>query len=220
MAASPIFLLALLAAYTAASADAITISITNNCKEPVWPAALPGGGRRLDPGQTWPLEVPADTAHARIWARTGCSFDGSGRGSCETGDCGGALDCTVSGRPPATLAEYTLGNPDYIDVSLVDGFNLPMSFQCGAGKGPSCAADVNAQCPAELKVPGGCASACVKFGGDGYCCTGPNENNCPPTDYSRFFKGLCPDAYSYAKDDQTSTFNCPQGADYQLVFCP
>jgi hypothetical protein len=134
---------------------------------------------------------------------------------------GGALACTVSGRTPATLAEYTLNNngPDYIDISLVDGFNVPMSFQCG-GKGPSCKADINAKCPAALKVPGGCASACEKLGGDTYCCRGPYTDKCPPTDYSRFFKGLCPDAYSYAKDDQTSTFTCPQGSNYDIVLCP
>jgi hypothetical protein len=30
-----------------------------------------------------------------VWGRTGCSFDGSGRGSCATGDCGGALSCML-----------------------------------------------------------------------------------------------------------------------------
>jgi hypothetical protein len=226
MAASPakqpsaVLLLAVAVALAAASAaDAITFQVINRCGNTLWPAALPGGGARLDPGKTWTVEVPAGTSSARIWARTGCRFDGAGRGSCETGDCGGALKCAVSGRTPATLAEYTLGNPDYIDISLVDGFNVPMSFRCG-GKGPSCAADVNARCPAALKVPGGCASACEKLGGDTYCCRGPYTDKCPPTNYSRFFKGLCPDAYSYAKDDQTSTFNCPQGSNYDIVLCP
>ncbi|WVZ68451.1 hypothetical protein U9M48_017388 [Paspalum notatum var. saurae] len=211
-------LLLAVALAVAVSADAITFNVINHCQDTLWPAALPGGGAALDPGKTWTFEVPAGTAHARVWARTGCHFDGGGRGACETGDCGGALACAVSGTPPATLAEYTLGNPDYVDISLVDGFNVPMSFQC-AGKGPSCAADVNARCPGELKVPGGCDSACAKFGGDTYCCQGQFKDQCPPTNY-KFFKGLCPDAYSYAKDDQTSTFNCPQGANYDIVLCP
>jgi hypothetical protein len=218
---SSVLLLAVVALFAASAADAATFNVINRCKDTLWPAALPGGGARLDPGKTWTVQVPAGTAHARMWARTGCTFDGSGRGTCQTGDCGGALACTVSGRTPATLAEYTLNNngPDYIDISLVDGFNVPMSFQCG-GKGPSCKADVNAKCPAALKVPGGCASACEKLGGDTYCCRGPYTDKCPPTDYSRFFKGLCPDAYSYAKDDQTSTFTCPQGSNYDIVLCP
>lgn len=30
----------------------------------------------------------------------------------------------------------------------------------------------------------------------------------------------CPDAYSYAFDDQTSTFIIPAGAGFQVIFCP
>ncbi|KAK8480968.1 hypothetical protein V6N11_019939 [Hibiscus sabdariffa] len=40
------------------------------------------------------------------------------------------------------------------------------------------------------------------------------------TDFSRFFKTRCPDAYSYPQDDPTSTFTCPGGVDYSVVFCP
>jgi hypothetical protein len=217
LAKSSVLLLAV--ALVAASADAVTFNVINRCKDTLWPAALPGGGARLDPGQTWAVEIPAGTASARMWARTGCTFDSSGRGTCQTGDCAGALQCTVSGKTPATLAEYTLGNPDYLDISLVDGFNVPMSFQC-SGKGPVCAADINTSCPSELKVPGGCLSACERFGGIVYCCQGAFTDKCPPTNYSMFFKTLCPDAYSYAKDDQTSTFTCPQGSNYDIVLCP
>ena len=31
---------------------------------------------------------------------------------------------------------------------------------------------------------------------------------------------MCPDAYSYAFDDQTSTFIIPQGGGFEIVFCP
>jgi len=31
---------------------------------------------------------------------------------------------------------------------------------------------------------------------------------------------MCPDAYSYAFDDQTSTFIIPQGGGFEVVFCP
>jgi hypothetical protein len=58
------------------------------------------------------------------------------------------------------------------------------------------------------------------FKTDQYCCTGSAANNCGPTDYSKFFKGLCPDAYSYPKDDATSTYTCPGGTNYNVVFCP
>ncbi|CAH8272995.1 unnamed protein product [Arabidopsis lyrata] len=68
---------------------------------------------------------------ARIWGRTNCNFDSSGRGRCETGDCNGGLQCTGWGQPPNTLAEYALNqynNLDFYDISLVDGFNIPMSL--------------------------------------------------------------------------------------------
>ncbi|MCI61782.1 protein P21-like, partial [Trifolium medium] len=41
----------------------------------------------------WTINVAAGTKAARIWSRTGCSFDGSGNGRCQTGDCGGLLNC-------------------------------------------------------------------------------------------------------------------------------
>lgn len=31
---------------------------------------------------------------------------------------------------------------------------------------------------------------------------------------------MCPDAYSYAFDDQSSTFIIPSGAGFEVVFCP
>ena len=31
---------------------------------------------------------------------------------------------------------------------------------------------------------------------------------------------MCPDAYSYAFDDETSTFIIPQGGGFEIVFCP
>ncbi|XBI77937.1 hypothetical protein VPH35_087716 [Triticum aestivum] len=128
-----------------------------------------------------------------IWGRTGCNIDASGRGSCTTGNCGGVLS-----------SEYTLGkggSPDFGDISLIDGFNVPMSF------GP-------------LKVDRGYVSACIKFGTPQYCCTPPlTPSTCGPTDYSRFFKGHFPDAYSYAYE-KSSTFTCHVRSDYQVTFCP
>ncbi|OEL25013.1 Pathogenesis-related protein 1A/1B [Dichanthelium oligosanthes] len=129
----------LLAAF-AAGASAATFSITNNCGNTVWPAGIPvGGGTQLDPGQTWTVDVPAGTS-GRFWGRTGCTFNG-GTGHCDTGDCAGALSCTVSGQPPATLAEYTIDggdNQDYYDISVVDGYNIGMDFSCSTGAALNC----------------------------------------------------------------------------------
>ncbi|GFY89862.1 pathogenesis-related thaumatin superfamily protein [Actinidia rufa] len=183
---------------------------------------------------------PKDTSRAfqaptgwsgRFWARTGCKFDGSGSGYCNTGDCGsGHAECDGAGAsPPATLAEFTLGpgGLDFYDVSLVDGYNLPVLVEAGGGSGTcgstGCVTDLNRQCPAELRVEAGsaCKSACEAFGTPEYCCSGAYNSPaaCKPTVYSEMFKSACPRSYSYAYDDPTSTFTC-SGADYTVTFCP
>jgi hypothetical protein len=205
-------------------AHAARFDITNNCPFTVWAGASPGGGRQLNQGQTWPLDVNAGTTHARIWPRTGCSFDGSGRGRCTTGDCGGLLQCQGYGAAPNTLAEFALNqfnNLDFFDISLIDGFNVAMEFGPSNGcttRSRRCTADINGQCPSMLRANGGCNNPCTVFKTNEYCCT--SGNNCQPTDYSRFFKDRCPDAYSYPKDDPTSLVTCPGGTNYKVVFCP
>lgn len=87
----------------------------------------------------------------RIWARTGCTFDEFGVGKCQTGDCGGKLECNGNGAtPPTSLFEITLGkgnDKDFYDISMVDGYNLPLlatprpSF--GACNATGCISDVN-----------------------------------------------------------------------------
>ncbi|RHN79700.1 putative thaumatin [Medicago truncatula] len=82
--------------------------------------------------------------------------------------------------------------------------------------------------PPELQVTGSdlgviaCKSACMAFNTYQYCCRGDyiTEGTCLPTDYSMFFENQCPDAYSYAYDDNSSTFTCSAGPDYTIIFCP
>ncbi|KAF8035435.1 hypothetical protein BT93_C1459 [Corymbia citriodora subsp. variegata] len=226
-----------------------TFTIVNKCSFKVWPgilssagtAPLPTTGFALDPGASSSVAIPASWS-GRLWGRTLCSEDpATGKFACLTGDCGSSgLECSGSGAaPPATLAEFTLdgaGGLDFYDVSLVDGYNLPMLVvpQGGASSGAGnctatgCAADLNAACPQELKVTsagseGGvaCKSACDAFGDPQYCCSGAygSPNTCRPSQYSEFFKSACPKAYSYAYDDGTSTFTCAS-ADYEITFCP
>ncbi|KAL2342783.1 hypothetical protein Fmac_004068 [Flemingia macrophylla] len=222
MALSKVLFFALAACFST-SAYATRFDITNRCSYTVWAAAVPGGGRRLNSGESWALDVAEGTKGARIWARTGCNFDNSGHGSCQTGDCGGILECSAYGAPPNTLAEYALNqynNLDFFDISLVDGFNVPMEFSSTSDSctvAIKCTADINGQCPSELKTEGGCNNPCTVFKTDNYCC---NSGSCEPTDYSKFFKDRCPDAYSYPKDDATSTFTCGGGTNYSVVFCP
>ncbi|KAL9289300.1 putative Thaumatin family [Arabidopsis thaliana] len=138
------------------------------------------------------------------------------------------MECNGSGaEPPATLAEFTLGisgSLDFYDVSLVDGYNLPMIVE-GSGLCPTtgCVTDLNQNCPTELKAKRSlaCRSACEAFGRPEYCCSGAygSPDSCKPSMYSQVFKSACPKSYSYAYDDATSTFAC-SGADYTITFCP
>ncbi|KAL6548044.1 hypothetical protein OROHE_009749 [Orobanche hederae] len=202
---------------------AIVFNIRNNCPYTVWAASLPGGGRRLERGQTWTLNFPSGPKRAKIWARTNCSFDASGSGNCLTGDCDGQLECQSYGAPPHTLAEYGLnsfGHRDYYDVSVLEGFNVPIEFTPttnGCTRPVRCAADITGQCPDELRAPGGCNNPCTVYKTTQYCC---HSGACRPTDLSRFFKSRCRDAFTYPLDDPTSTFTCPEGTSYRVVFCP
>jgi len=82
----------------------------------------------------------------------------------------------------------------------------------------------------ELQVTGdggviACQSACLHFDRDDYCCRGDynTPETCPPFPYSETFKTACPESYSYAYDDQASTFTCngnaPGQTAYDITFC-
>lgn len=202
----------------------------NNADKP----QLAQTGFRLDPGASNTVVAPAGWG-GRMWGRTLCSTDSTGKFSCVTGDCGVVVPCNGAGAiPPATLVEFTLGTggtQDFYDTSLVDGFNAPLSITPQGGTGrcgvSGCPADLNAICPPELRLTApdgstaGCKSACDAFGSDEYCCRGEfgSPDKCRPSNYSVIFKKACPLAYSYAYDDATSTFTCT-GADYLLTYCP
>lgn len=220
------------------------IHVRNNCGKEIWVGVLPpanhAGGFRLLSGQQQTITVQ-DHWSGRVWGRTGC-----GGASCETGDCGGGkLQCNgAGGIPPATLAEITFdgaGNQDFYDVSLVDGYNLKMRmyptqgthdtanhghYYCGTA---GCTTDLNTICPNELKQYGtggvvACKSACLAFNSDQFCCRGSynTPQTCPYFAYARTFKNACPDAYSYAYDDQKSTFTCRGNGGhsaYNIDFC-
>ncbi|GMY24965.1 thaumatin-like protein 1 [Fagus crenata] len=233
-----------LAFFFLSGAHSARITFTNNCPRTIWPGTLTSDqkpqlsntGFELASKASLSLDVRAPWK-GRFWARTRCSTDSSGKFTCLIADCStGQVACNGNGAiPPASLVEINIaanGGMDYYDVSLVDGFNLPVSVATQGGSGEcktsSCAANVNAACPAELQVKGpdgsvlACKSACTAFNQPQYCCTGTfnTPQTCPPTNYSKIFEDQCPQAYSYAYDDQNSTFTCSGGPNYVITFCP
>ncbi|KAK7872112.1 hypothetical protein R5R35_005188 [Gryllus longicercus] len=189
---------------------------------------IAGGGWSMDNGASVVQSIPDGWA-GRFWGRTGC-----GNGLCATGDCGnGALECNgAGGEPPVTLAEITLNgdqNQDFYDVSLVDGFNIGVQITPQGGSGAcatiGCTADVNANCPdglRKLDADGNtiaCWSSCGRTQAEADCCSGSynDPNVCQPSESATYFKQQCPQAYSYAYDDATSTFTCT-GANYEINF--
>lgn len=270
----------------------LNLSITNHkLRSPCSFELAPGANKTLTVSDDW---------QGRLWGRTNCTFDSSGRNSggnpraCSSGDCGGNIQCRGTGEVPVTLAEFTLHGSDrqaFYDISLVDGYNLPMAIVVltnGYGDledlepnetNPSCVAsigdfhtndpyansatflgttsqqpfpfandvsssDVSSWCPWDLQVnppekPGDgvypypdtgierppfnpCLSACARYNKPQYCCQGDYDDPsvCGANYYSRAAKNVCPDAYSFAYDDQDSTFIIPHGAGFQVVFCP
>ncbi|KAL9258079.1 Thaumatin-like protein [Drosera capensis] len=104
---------------------------------------------------------------------------------------------------PATLAEFTLNGSQslgFYDLSLVDGFNLPILV---APMGRGCGGDVVRR-----------GAWLMSIGGEF-----DTPETCPANEYSRVFKEAGPRAYSSAYDDKTSTLTC-KGADYLIMFCP
>lgn len=277
------------------SDDQVPLVITNKCEGTIWPGITtqagtgPGtGGFELSQGEKRELKVSGDW-QGRVWGRTNCTVNDDSC-SCETGDCFGKLDCEFSGATPATLAEFTLagginGSQTFYDISLVDGYNIPVGINHIPSKNTTfippnltnCACiatagwlyetsqtgtyytnssypvpledyetndDVRSWCPWPLLAfpptkPGDgiypypddniqrplfspCNSACSASGSDKDCCVGKyhDPDVCKPSAYSKAAKAICPDAYSFAFDDQESTFIIPKGGGWEVVLCP
>nr|XP_043618645.1 thaumatin-like protein [Erigeron canadensis] len=219
--------------------DAAVFTLQNNCEQTIWPGIQPNagqpqlmdGGFELNASESVNVTAPRGWS-GRIWGRSGCTFNADGEGSCLTGGCSNGLHCRgAGGEPPASLAEISLNGPlDFYDVSLVDGFNMPISIfpydDTGVCASIRCDTDLNLHCPYELQVRGdigetvACKSGCTAFRAPEYCCTGQfqDPNLCKPTTYSQYFKSSCPTSYTYAFDDATSTHTC-RDANYLIRFC-
>src|SRR6266487_3781630 len=126
------------AAVFAVAQAAHEFRVINHCSHTVWVGTLgnsgkpapDNGGFQLNSGQRKSVYVPNEWG-GRFWGRTHCD----GNMNCQTGFCGNNVQCNgAGGRPPCTLAEFTMdgwppeNRQDYYDVSLVDGYNLPVKI--------------------------------------------------------------------------------------------
>ncbi|KDQ56819.1 hypothetical protein JAAARDRAFT_179503 [Jaapia argillacea MUCL 33604] len=241
------------------SVVARSFTVYNACPFTIWPAvftdltigtAVPDvpTGWEAPPFTAVTFTAPNNWTAGRIWGRRDCNFTTNpGPNSCLDGGCNGGLLCdphTGTGVPPATVAEWTLqgnGNKDFYDVSLVDGYNLPMSITNSVGCPiADCPVDLGPNCPSPLKgpydstgFPLGCKSACdANLTGNPLnspdCCSGSYNTaaTCPTTgvQYYWYFKGNCPNSYAYAYDESSNTalWTCNSAllANYTLTFCP
>ncbi|KAG2216948.1 hypothetical protein INT45_001419 [Circinella minor] len=204
------------------------IAVKNNCKDTIGVGVLTNGQSQpektfdLSPGSSQTI-TKSDKWGGRVWGRHGCQGQ-------STGKCG-----TPGTGNPASLAEFFFkgsGDHDYYDISLVDGYNLPITItpkSTGGGDGKykcgKASCDVP-DCPKDFAITDdkgnviGCQSACSKNNSDEDCCKGAHDdpNVCKPDKQSQSVKEACPDAYSFAYDDQTSTFNCQENS-YEVTFC-
>ncbi|CAL1400513.1 unnamed protein product [Linum trigynum] len=242
-AAVPLLLLLLSPPTQSTPPPALTLTMVNNCPFTVYPAIQPSAGFPILEKGGFPLTTlthrsfPAPAQHwaGRIWARTHCTHSGN-TFHCATGDCGGRLECDgLGGATPATLVQLTLhhgGDLSSYGVSLVDGFNVPLTVTPHEGRGHcpvvGCKADLLQSCPDKLKVRShggglvvGCRSGCEAFGTDELCCR--NHYNSPATcrasSFSEFFKHACPATFTYAHDTPSLMHDCSSPRELKVIFC-
>lgn len=257
MTASPAMASVLFVAIVAAAAAAQrTIAVRNLCNTTVWPAIYTRSGPLPNPGTGW--EAAPGTTYSfraqpgwigRVWARTGCNFTGTASASqCATGACDDGILCSQATfgaqTAPATLAELTISSsgPDFYDVSIVDGFNLPLTVSSASADSncppATCVGDLLSDCPPQLAIETAgaaiaCPSACWKAldgnaANSPNCCSGSFNTpaTCPASkvQFYNYFHTKCPGAYAYAYDDSAGLHSCAgsstAGTDYEITFCP
>lgn len=222
-----------------------SFTIENKCDYTIWPAtynyqgSVDTTGFILEKGEKRTINTTSSWK-GYLWGRTLCSRDSSaGYFSCITGDCdSGNIECSKEAVPPATLAEFNLvsdGGNDYYDVSVINGYNLPVLVtpENGLCKSIGCDIDIKKTCPTELWMPDiksndpyACRTSCQKNQTRELCCVGHYQEvgippqECKRTIYSETFNRTCPGAYSYAYDNNSSTFTCPYSSNFVIQFCP
>ncbi|KAL3579864.1 hypothetical protein D5086_017699 [Populus alba] len=207
--AKPIFACAFVILCTLfhAARPELILTLVNNCPFTIYPAIQPNAGHPVLEKGGFPLQTLTHRsfrAPDQLW---------SGR---------------IWGRTGCTHYD---GKFQCATVSLVDGFNLPMTVTPHEGKGVcpvvGCRANLLSTCPDELKFRSpaghvvGCKSGCEAFRTDELCCR--NHYNSPQTcrasSFSEFFKHACPATFTYAHDSPSLMHECSSPRELKVIFC-
>ncbi|KAL5563380.1 hypothetical protein UlMin_033127 [Ulmus minor] len=207
------------------SALSVIIRIKNSCANTIWPEVAPNPyptehpeasiGFELGRAESRNVTVRLDT-YGIIWARTLCTTDGVSVSSCVTGDCG--FSSTAGDCPPPTSTIVEFGLNEYFfsySVSLVKGFNLPLTVVPSGETGRFCRAtgcvvDLNRNCPEEFRVLDG--------EGGVVGCKNPCKADDCDGNFKGYFQSRCPRARTLVSD-QTSSFLCSSAEYYDVEFC-
>jgi len=117
-----------------ATSEAVELTVTNNCDQTLWMATtpnyqidpLPDGVVTLVPAQTYTYAIPEQGWAGRFWPKVGCDETGY---NCEFGD--SSPPCGPCQPPADTKVEFNFApqpatTESWYDISLVDGYSLPM----------------------------------------------------------------------------------------------
>ena len=202
---------------------ASTITVINRCTAPIWIGTTSGvipnnpilpnnvlltarGGSYVYGTTGW---------NGRLWPKMGCSTGGNG--------------CAI-GELANSLVEFNFGNTVWYDVSLVDGYTLPLRVVPSVA---SCAvAECNltlSSCPNSqypLLVTGkACLSPCSYTKSEANCCGGISPSACRngsvvKTEYVELIHRVCPSVYSYSYDDANGLHTCTgDGVSFTISVC-
>lgn len=215
------------------------LRVINECGQTVWaggsgdtvPMDALAAIDALAPGECTAVAFTSVTG-GRVWGRTGCVDD---------------VCASDGGAGRGTLVQFDLSadGTDLYDVSLVDGFDLPVAMQplgvdARACQAASCAADLRVVCPdglAELDPDGEiawCRSICracsqcdacndcaAQAGACDACMpvadTCCTGTGCEANEITQLWKSLCPDAITYSGEGSST---CDRRTDFDVVFCP
>lgn len=216
------------------------LTIENKCNHTVWPVIFSWNvdsqvsptGFALRRGEARAIHTPSSW-YGVISGRTLCSTDSTGQFSCATGDCeSGKIECPGSySWAPVTYVYFRIDNGgiNSYTITVEYGYNLPIIVVPSnpACISSGCMVDLNKTCPNDLKKYArgdlvACNSACRESESHENCCTHyfMSKQNCKPTQYVQNFDRACSFAYSYAYNDNNSTFTCTNSTDYVITFCP